>query len=472
VIAVKWRSQPIHSNQEPLETLLRDFSARGLRRRRRSRFARSFSWGFAIWTIGLLKRAGDVCIALALLMILSPLLVLLFVLAKATGGGIEKAARLGRWATTFNLYSFQSKRIQFPRWLSSLPQLLNLLRGDLSLVGPRAIALADATIADRLAWKRFDVRPGLVCIWWIRKRANIAYASESQMDAEYADTYSLSGDVGIVLRAIPALIYGQGKAEAPERINMLGITMHNLTMPEAVKQITSIALAGDTAQVSFVNADCANIAFERPDYRKVLQRSRLVLADGIGVRLAGKLLNQNIRENVNGTDLLPFLCASMEREGLRLYLLGGRPGVPEAAVNRLEKEYPNLNICGSHHGYFSEREQPAMIEEIARANVDVLLVAFGVPKQETWISSHQEELGAKVCVGVGGLLDFYSGRIPRAPDWMRELGMEWVYRFIQEPRRMWRRYLVGNVVFLLRVLRERMLDSKNSKFKTSDEGVA
>jgi len=114
-----------------------------------------------------------------------------------------------------------------------------------------------------------------------------------------------------------------------------------------------------------------------------------------------------------------------------------------------------LSVRGHRDGYFTPEELPSVLEAIRDSGAAVLLVAFGVPKQESWIRDHLKETGAKVAIGVGGLLDFYSGRIPRAPEWMREMGMEWLYRFWQEPRRMWRRYFIGNVVFLTRVFRDR-----------------
>ena len=122
----------------------------------------------------------------------------------------------------------------------------------------------------------------------------------------------------------------------------------------------------------------------------------------------------------------------------------------------MRSQFPELPVRGYHHGYFSPEELPEVIADIKASRAEVLLVAFGVPKQDQWIEEHLGETGALLAMGVGGLFDFYSGRIPRAPAWIREVGMEWFYRFWQEPRRMWRRYFVGNAVFLTRVVRERL----------------
>ncbi len=181
-----------------------------------------------------------------------------------------------------------------------------------------------------------------------------------------------------------------------------------------------------------------------------------MFADGIGMRVAGEVLGRAIRDNVNGTDLFPLLAAALQGTGKRLYLLGGRPGVAEGVVRWLAKNYPGVKLVGWRHGYFSSEEEAKVIADIRHCRADLVLVAFGAPRQELWIRRHLPQLGAKVVIGVGGLLDFFSGRIPRAPRWIRRLGMEWCYRLCQEPQRLWRRYLVGNVVFLVRLVRVRL----------------
>jgi N-acetylglucosaminyldiphosphoundecaprenol N-acetyl-beta-D-mannosaminyltransferase len=239
----------------------------------------------------------------------------------------------------------------------------------------------------------------------------------------------------------------------------LGIEIDNLTMSEASAQIVAISKGDDPVQVCFVNADCVNIAFRDEQYMSILRESRLVLADGIGVRLAGMMLNQKIRENINGTDMLPFLCGAAQESGSSLYLLGGKPGVPEATARWIMERYPRLTIAGAQHGFFSAEEESDVIRSIASSGTNILLVALGAPIQEKWIHSNKHRLGVQVSIGVGGLFDFYSGRIPRAPIWLRELGCEWFYRFWREPRRMARRYLIGNSVFLFRLARERVSES-------------
>jgi len=198
----------------------------------------------------------------------------------------------------------------------------------------------------------------------------------------------------------------------------------------------------------FVNAHCLNLAFRDRAYARLLNQADQVWADGVGVAIAARNRRTPVLENVNGTDMLPLLCQS----GHSLYLLGGKPGVAEAAREKLQAQYPELRILGTWHGYFPD-DCTALIQDINAKAPDVLMVAMGVPKQEFWIAEHRGQLNCRVCLAVGGLLDFASGRIPRAPHWLRRLRGEWLFRLWQEPRRMFKRYILGNPLFLWRVWR-------------------
>jgi len=433
-------------------------SAGGIRQRKRSHWRRSLAYFVAERTANGLRRLADLFGALLLMLFLSPIIVGALLLAGLRGGGVVRRERLGRWATRFYAYQFEFPEGSFSarsEFLTQMPSLVNVLKGDMSFVGPRPIAPDEEFAEKRIAWKRYNLRPGLLSLWWLRKRANIAYGTEANLDMEYVESQNFWGDLGIAARAIPAALVGSGSSVAPPHIQFLGVKIDNLTMAEASTQISEMSAEGAGAQVSFVNADCVNIACEDPAYLKVLGESKLVLADGIGVRLAGKILNQNVRENVNGTDMFPILCDTLDKNGRSLYLLGGKPGIAEDVGRWVKEHHPGLQVAGIQHGFFTPEELPSVKAAIRAAKPSVLLVALGCPRQEKWIAEHAAETDAGVLIGVGGLLDFYSGRIPRAPAWIRELGMEWFYRFWQEPGRMWRRYFVGNFTFLYRVLRER-----------------
>jgi N-acetylglucosaminyldiphosphoundecaprenol N-acetyl-beta-D-mannosaminyltransferase len=446
--AIKTEENPgFRSDPALIEELERRFSPEGIRRRRWRRYQ---SIGWLAWVNALAgsKRLLDLVVSGGLLLILLPVFIALYGVNRIQGGGVVRSPRLGRWGLVFDEFSFTG------RFARHLPALFNVWRGDMSLVGPRTVSPGAVPASERLAWKRFNTRPGLLCLWWIRSRANIAYGTEVGADVEYVETQSFLGDIGIALRAVPTVFYGEGVTVAPDRINLLGIDINNLTMDEAVDDIVQKAQAEIPSQVSFVNADCANIAWDNAAYGEVLRKSSLVLADGIGMKLAGRLLNRNIRQNVNGTDLLPRLCKVLEAEQIGIFLFGAKPGVAADVERWMSESYPALRICGSQHGYVTSEELPEILARVGASQAKVLLVALGAPKQEMWINAHLRDAGVKVALGVGGLFDFYSGRIPRAPSWVREIGMEWCFRLWQEPRRMWRRYFLGNLIFVVRVVRE------------------
>ena len=439
------------------EELYHRFSRRGLWRLRIRRFIRGFAWILFVQLLSGGKRFLGFLLSLFLLLTLWPILVLTYFVP---GSSLKRTPRLGRWCVTFNEFSFEPPggfmgRILTGLRLTRLPVLINILKGDLSFIGPRAVSPGDLSPREKAARKRYNVRPGLLSLWWIRRRANIDYTTEVAVDEEYVESQSVWGDLGIALRAIPAVLYGEGVATAPDLITILGIPINNVTMTEAVKAIMD-RLEGETCcQGCFVNADCANIAYRDETYKRVLQKAGLSLADGIGLKLAGKVLAREIKQNVNGTDLFPLLCEALSGTGKGLFLLGAKPEVPEKVRDWIKNEYPGVKFSGCRHGYFSPEEEPGVIDQIAESGADLLLVAFGSPRQDTWINDHAGETGVKVAIGVGGLFDFYSGKSARAPQWVREMGMEWLYRFIQEPGRLWKRYFVGNSVFLYRVMLEK-----------------
>ncbi len=436
-------------------------SPRWWRRQRRKRSFYRVYWRILAQAGAASKRSADCGGALVLLVILAPLFLFFSVLLRMTGTAIFHATpRAGRWCEEFSAYEFSTPDNAVGRLLKScklvrLPFLFNILKGDLSFIGPRPVTPGELPPRGHEMRARYDIRPGLVCLWWVRQRANIDYGTESESDREYVENHTVRGDVGLALRAVPSLFYGQSATETPPVVNLLGLPLHNLTMTEAVEAIVDLCNQEGAHEVYFVNPHCANLAYRDPEYRQILQGASLSLGDGIGIKIAGKLLGQEIKQNTNGTDLFPRLCAALSRTQHKVFLLGGHPGGAEKVREWVATQYPEVVVCGSHHGYFTPAEEATVIQQIADSQATLLFVAFGVPRQEKWIHRYVASTGVKVALGVGGLFDFYSGRTPRAPQWLREIGGEWFYRLWQEPRRMWKRYVVGNGVFLLRILRHR-----------------
>ena len=240
---------------------------------------------------------------------------------------------------------------------------------------------------------------------------------------------------------------------ANSKISILGVQIDNVTRLEALERMESLLNSADGPhQVSFAYANCLNQAYSDPHFRQVLNHSKLVLADGTGIRIASSVLGTPVRDNQCGTDVIPSFLARINGSGARVFLLGSTEPVVEQAGEKMKREFPSVSLCGIHHGYFQSDED--MLQKINAAKPDILLVGMGVPQQEKWIAANLHRLNVKVCFGIGAFFDFYSGAVPRAPRWMLRAGMEWVYRLYREPGRLWRRYLIGNFLFLGRVYRQ------------------
>jgi N-acetylglucosaminyldiphosphoundecaprenol N-acetyl-beta-D-mannosaminyltransferase len=185
-----------------------------------------------------------------------------------------------------------------------------------------------------------------------------------------------------------------------------------------------------------------------------VRRCELVTADGQAVVWAGRLLGTVVPERVAGIDLMHKILGLAERQGYSVFLLGAREHVLRDASRRLAELYPRLDIRGAHHGYFSAEEEPEVVEAVVRAEPDMLLVALETPAKELFLARHRDKLEIPFVMGVGGAFDILAGVRRRAPRWMQRVGLEWLFRLLQDPRRMARRYLVGNVEFIRLVARE------------------
>ncbi|MGB5438998.1 MAG: WecB/TagA/CpsF family glycosyltransferase [Gammaproteobacteria bacterium] len=233
-------------------------------------------------------------------------------------------------------------------------------------------------------------------------------------------------------------------------VTLFDLQVANISMRNALDWICRRVHTRQKTLLNFVNAHCLNTSCKNADYRRVLKQSSRLLPDGSGVKLALRFQGIELQENLNGTDLFPQLCREAAKQGISLYLLGAGPDVAAQAARNMVKRYPQLKIAGTRDGYFNAAQEDEVIETINRSGADILLVAMGVPRQELWLARHLDKLNTKVNMGVGGLFDFYSERISRAPLWLRKTGMEWVWRLLQEPGRMWRRYIIGNPEFVMR----------------------
>lgn len=395
-----------------------------------------------------LPRLLDVFLSGTLLLILAPLLLARGLYAQLGEGHLfEREPLIGRFRVPFERLRFAGPAIG-----RELPVLINVFRGDMSWVGPRTRPVAEHGQSVDVEGLKFLQRPGLISLFHLRRRVGIAYETEDAIERDQFFAEGARRNLGVMARYVVAsALGGESALPVPPTIEFFGVPVANTTMDETLDWLTRQAAQPARTLAVFVNPDCLNIAYHNAAYRMVLQHAARVLPDGIGLRIGCNLLGIAMRANVNGTDLFPRICARAADAGLPVFFLGARPGVAALAAANMQQQFPTLNVAGTHHGYYSDDEEPDVIRKINASGARILFVAFGAPRQELWLARHHDTLEPSLRLGVGAALDFYSGRTPRAPQWMREVGFEWAYRLYLEPGRMWRRYVIGNPLFLYRV---------------------
>jgi N-acetylglucosaminyldiphosphoundecaprenol N-acetyl-beta-D-mannosaminyltransferase len=237
-------------------------------------------------------------------------------------------------------------------------------------------------------------------------------------------------------------------------IRILGVAIDDVTEAEALERITSFIAAGVPHHVVTINPEFVMEAQHNPAFRQVLAAADLATPDGFGLLLVARWRGTPFRGRVTGVAIAEQIAALAAERGWSLFLLGAAPGVAEHAAAALQRAHPNLRIAGCYAGSPRPSDEPAIRERIAEARPDVLLAAYGHPAQELWIARNQPHVRVPVAIGVGGVFDFLAGEVPRAPAWMRQAGLEWLYRLIKQPWR-WRRILVAVPLFLWAAMRER-----------------
>jgi N-acetylglucosaminyldiphosphoundecaprenol N-acetyl-beta-D-mannosaminyltransferase len=244
-----------------------------------------------------------------------------------------------------------------------------------------------------------------------------------------------------------------------EQSCILGVRLDAVTMTEAVDRLDGFVRSGVPHQIVTINIDFIRLAVRDTAFMAVLNGADLAVADGVPVLWAARLLGFHLPERVTGVDLVERVAALSAACGYSLYLLGAAPGVAAAAAAALCGRYPGLRIagtCSPPYGEHSAREEAEMVARIRGARPDLLLVAFGAPRQDYWIARHKAALAVPVCIGVGGTFDLLAGKLKRAPRWLQRCGLEWAYRLAQEPGRLWKRYLLGDLPFYLRIVGSRV----------------
>ncbi|HUI06843.1 MAG TPA: WecB/TagA/CpsF family glycosyltransferase [Verrucomicrobiae bacterium] len=244
------------------------------------------------------------------------------------------------------------------------------------------------------------------------------------------------------------------KTAPAHKVMLFGVPIDNLTLSETLDRIEEMIRNGATHQHVVVNVDKIVKLQTDPELRKAVLSCDLISADGQPIIWASRILQQPIKERVTGVDLFGSLVERCAQRGHRLFFLGARQEVVERVVNILQVKHPSLQIAGWRNGYWQPDEERDVVDAIRRARPEILFVAMSSPKKELFLATWKQELSVPFVMGVGGTFDVVAGRVKRAPRWMQKWGLEWLFRLAQEPRRMWRRYLVEDMAFFRLVWRE------------------
>lgn len=232
------------------------------------------------------------------------------------------------------------------------------------------------------------------------------------------------------------------------RYQILNTYVNNFTMEETVAEVEKIIAAGKPTQHVVINALKVNLMNENAELQEIVNSCPLINADGASILWAAKKLGVPLKERVTGIDLFVNLVKLAAEKDYKIYLFGAKEEVVQKVKKIFEDKYPKLQIVGYRNGYFTESDEPQIVADIAASGADMMFVAFSSPKKEFWINKYLQQLNIPFVMGVGGSFDVIAGVIDRAPKWMQDHGMEWFYRFIREPRRLWKRYMVGNWKFI------------------------
>ncbi len=242
-----------------------------------------------------------------------------------------------------------------------------------------------------------------------------------------------------------------------KRYPILNTYVNAISMDETIAEVEKIIKAGKPTQHVVINALKVNLMNENAELQKIVNACPLINADGASIVWAAKKLGVPLTERVAGIDLFENLVKLAAEKGYKIYLFGAKEEVVQKVKRIFEEKYPTLQIVGVRNGYFTEADEPEIVKNMAESGADMMFVAFSSPKKEFWVNKYLNDLNIPFVMGVGGSFDVVAGVTDRAPKWMQDHGLEWFYRFIQEPRRLWNRYVVGNwkfVAYTYKVKRE------------------
>ncbi|MBQ4814407.1 WecB/TagA/CpsF family glycosyltransferase [Pseudoalteromonas luteoviolacea] len=391
----------------------------------------------------LLRRVLRVTCAAALTSVMLPLFIFNAVLSIATfRAPLKKQKWLDIGGEVVELYVWQAGVFK------SSAMLFNITAGDIHFVGT-PIIWGETTVPNVRRFKSPCAKAGVFDCLQLHSLTGLIAGDIPSLLASQSEQGAVK-DLAMVLKILLCRCVYKDGGEKTAQSAVFGIPFDNANMEDAVNWVCASHTEANYCQVGyFLNANSINLAAKQQELRAVLTQSNKNFVDGSGMRLAARHAGINLADNINGTDMLPVLCRKAVETGGSFFLLGAKDGIAQKAGDALETQFPGLDIRGTHHGYFKDDND--IIEKINNSGATILLVALGSPRQEVWLAKNRHRLNCRCALAVGGLLDFFSGSIPRAPLWMRELGLEWIWRLMQEPTAKFSRYVIGNPVFLFRV---------------------
>lgn len=245
-----------------------------------------------------------------------------------------------------------------------------------------------------------------------------------------------------------------------ESINILDVKVHPLAVIDLHKIIRAKITYHEKSIIANVNAHAMNLAFREKWLKDFFNNAAIVFCDGAGVRLAARILGYHIPERITYADWMWQIAEFSSKNNFTFYLLGARKGIAKKAAEQLTKRYPNIQILGVHHGYFNKtvgsRENANIISKINKVKPNILVVAFGMPLQERWLYENWDKIDANIALTGGAVFDYVSGELKRGPRCLTDNGFEWLARLLIEPKRLWKRYIIGNPLFITRIILHRI----------------
>ncbi|WP_025823293.1 WecB/TagA/CpsF family glycosyltransferase [Shewanella marina] len=385
----------------------------------------------------------DKILACLCLLLLCPYIVTIYLVKRCVSATvIEQITIYGPHQSVITLYQFTGERYQCRELLA----LWHVITGKLCFIGEQ---FTFTCFARPLMLSK----PGLVSINQLKAQNGLTFESTSRIlnRCYHHPLYYLFNLFSCLL----SHLFSNNKLLSRRPyFKLFGLTIRNTNMSQMLNELILDSLSNKPTQLyAFVNTDCMNKIYGDEHYLNTLQQFKHIFADGLGMRLACNKLGIQLQDNINGTDMFPRLCQLAAKRDAKIFLLGAKPEVARHCATNMQAQYPELQIVGCQHGYFEKHQTTQVIDKINASGANILLVAMGAPQQELWLAKHQRQLSVSCAIGVGGLFDFYANNVSRAPLWLRQIGMEWTWRLAQEPMRMWRRYILGNPLFLWRILK-------------------